>query len=197
MAVLEAREAQVASARRVATRRLAWGLVTLLLFAAGGAVAQGAALEYAVKAAYLYKFTPFVRWPAEAFPGPTSPLTLCIAGEDPFGPALDQAVRGQTVGDRRLAVRRLAPGERPTGCHLLFVGRMRDGGVAQALAAVSRQPVLTVTDRSRGVDGGIVQFVMLDGRVRFAIDAARAQASGLAISSKLLGLGVSPRGEVR
>ncbi|MBV9509392.1 MAG: YfiR family protein [Caulobacteraceae bacterium] len=46
-------------------------------------------------------------------------------------------------------------------------------------------PVLTVTDEDEGIHGGIVHFLIKDGRVRFSIDNAAAQPSGLELSSKL------------
>jgi hypothetical protein len=41
------------------------------------------------------------------------------------------------------------------------------------------------------VNGGMIQFVTAAGRVRFMVDLGTAQNSGIAISSKLLGLAVS------
>jgi hypothetical protein len=61
----------------------------------------------------------------------------------------------------------------------------------QALAAVERAPVLTVTDAARGPAKGIVHLALVGGKVRFAIDAAKAQGAGLEISSKLLALAVA------
>jgi len=52
------------------------------------------AFENAVKASYLYKFAPFVQWPPAALGASAAPFTICVAGSDPFGPALDEAVRG-------------------------------------------------------------------------------------------------------
>ena len=52
--------------------------------------------------------------------------------------------------------------------------------------------MLTVTDKDRG-GGGVVQFVNLNGRIRFEIDLAAAARNGLAISSKLLGLALNVR----
>src|SRR5689334_7477550 len=55
--------------------------------APGRAAAQRPSLEYQVKAAYLAKFVPFVEWPPAAL-APGAPVNLCVAGDDPFGPAL-------------------------------------------------------------------------------------------------------------
>jgi hypothetical protein len=76
---------------------------------------------------------------------------------------------------------------------VLYIGRSRSQAPAEALRAVRNLPVLTVTDEAQGLSGGIVEFELRDGRVRFALDAAAAEASGLALSSKLEALATSVR----
>lgn len=171
--------------------RLAAGAL-LLATVAPAQAAGGSALEYAVKANYLYKLGPFVEWPPETFSGPTANFTICVAGEDPFGATLDEAVRGQAVQGRPVLVRRMASVTADAGCHVLYLGRLRGQTPAEALRLVHGAPVLTVTDERLGGAGGIVQFVLKDGRVRFAINPAAAQGNGLALSSKLLALSVGP-----
>lgn len=152
------------------------------------------ALEYAVKANYLNKFAPFVEWPDAAFVTATSPFYLCIAGDDRFGAALDQAVRGQFVKQHPVTVRRLKNGETANGCHTLFVGSSRGRPAADIVRSVRGDPVLTVTDQS--ARGAIIQFVTLNNRVRFSIDTEAAAANRVNISSKLLSLAttVKPAG---
>ena len=165
-----------------------------LSWAIAPASAQDGSLEYAVKANYLYKFGPFVEWPASAFSSPASPFNVCVAGEDPFGSVLDEAVRGQAVQGHPVVVRRMPTVTAGAPCHVLYLGRSRSQTPAEALKAVHNEPVLTVTDERQGTGRGIVNFVLKDGRVRFGLDAEAAQASGLALSSKLLALSVgTPR----
>ncbi len=166
-------------------------VLTLGMFTPAPA-AVAPALEYAVKANYLYKFGPFVEWPASAFATPTAPFNVCVLGNDPFGTALDDAVRGQTISGHPVAVRRLQRVSGNPDCHVLYMGRSGTQKTAEALRMLRDMPVLTVTDEQQGVDGGIVHFVLQNGRVRFVIDTAAAQASGLVLSSKLLGLSASP-----
>src|SRR5579862_1577988 len=45
--------------------------------------------EYQVKAAFLLNFTKFIEWPASES-APEAPFSICIMGDDPFGPALDR-----------------------------------------------------------------------------------------------------------
>src|SRR6266550_1915909 len=60
--------------------------------------------EYQVKAVFLFNFAQFVDWPSKAFPEPQTPLVIGVLGEDPFGPYLDETVRGEKVNNRPLAV---------------------------------------------------------------------------------------------
>ncbi len=46
------------------------------------------AQEYRLKAAFIYNFSQFIEWPANSFPQPDSPFTICVVGDDPFGDAL-------------------------------------------------------------------------------------------------------------
>jgi hypothetical protein len=137
-----------------------------------------AGLEYAVKAAYLTKFIPFITWPdAPAF-------SICVLGNDPFAGKLEQAASGARSGDHAINVRHVTAPD-PT-CQIEFLG-VNDAGAEAALEALRGKPVVTVTDsdiKARGVIG----FVIVDNHVRFDIDDAAAAQDGLSVSSKLLGL---------
>jgi hypothetical protein len=156
------------------------------------AAAQGGTIEYAVKAAYLYKFAPFVEWPPSAFDSATSPFHVCILGRDPFGSNLDQAVSGQRVDEHRVVIRRLDRVDAASGCHILYLGASPNQTMAEALRAVRGSPILTVADSGRDV-GAIIKFIVKDNRVRFDIDTSAAAANHVTISSKLLGMAMTVR----
>jgi len=171
---------------RLLAAGLAAGLAT-----ASGTWAEGT-LEAAVKATDLYKFAAFVAWPAAAA-GAGGTLQLCLAGDDPFGALIDQAVRGQQVGGRAIVLVRLDRVDRGVPCQILFVAPSRRQAVAEALDQVRGAPVLTVTDAADDpAHRGMIDFVLRDNRVRFRIDPHEAAQSGLSISSKLLSLAVKP-----
>lgn len=170
---------------RTRAARLAILLGLLTALRCGPACADVSA-EHAVEARYLQKFAPFVQWPPAAFESSAAPLAICIAGPDPFGPALESAVRDQHVNGHAIVVRHVDAVRPGMGCHILFVADGGSDGAEEALRAITHEPVLTVTDGDRGLNGSIIQFVMVAGRVRFTIDQNAAQGSGIAISSKLL-----------
>lgn len=169
---------------RAAGRAIA--IAALLLCALPGTAADRS-LEYAVKATFLYKFAPFVEWPSSAFEQSNAPFVLCIVGNDPFADSVEKTIASQRVGDHPIILRRLAVADPKAGCHLLFAAGSPAQTVAEELDTVRGAPTLTVTD-SGDPTPGIIQFVVIDGRVNFDIDAAAAAANHLTISSKLLAL---------
>ncbi len=140
--------------------------------------------EYQLKAVFLFNFAQFVEWPPGAFRDAAEPLVIGVLGQDPFGPYLDDVVRGEQVKGRPLAVKRYRKLEEVDGCQILFVSTEESARAATALAS---HAVLTVSDASRPAQrGAIVQFVDARNRIRLRIDVDSAQAAGLTISSKLL-----------
>lgn len=187
--------------RRLNGRR-ARGVVALgalvLLATPGSARDETSDLDTGMaKANYLVRLTPFIIWPAIAFDRPTDPLAICVIGDDPFGPMLDAAAKGQVVGAHPVVVRR-APDLTPDlACHVIYA-RSVAGGPLRIFASVARQPVLTVADDiGAGYDGAMLHFVTTTDRVRFAIDLAPVEASGLTLSSKLLDLAITVRKAAR
>lgn len=162
---------------------------------AGPAASEVSAPEFAIKAAYLLKFPPFIDWPASAFATSTSPFNLCVLGPDPFGASLDEAVRGRQVGAHPVRLERMDSAANLADCQILYVGGASSSVDAEALKKVRAAPVLTVTEEGSGLTGSIVQFVVRGGHVRFNIDTAAASASGVVISAKLLDLAAAFRGE--
>jgi hypothetical protein len=164
-------------------------LVVLLSTAPRSLFAEdSASQEYKVKAAFLYNFTLFVEWPAEAFTAGDSPLTICILGKSSFGDALG-GLRGKTVKTRKLVVRQINAVQEMRGCQVLFVSASERMQLPNILAAVKSQHVLTVSDLDGFIEaGGIIEFITLEDKIRFEVNLKAAQQARLKISSQLLKL---------
>jgi len=171
---------------------IAWLLVLLAcahVLTPSNGHAQDSASEYQVKAAYLFNFLKFVQWPADAFQDPLAPIVIGIMGDDPFGEALPQVVVGKTVQGRDLVIRKYHAGEDLRGSHILFISASEKKKLPQLLASLHGSSVLTVADMDHFVEsGGMIQLLIEDRRVRFAIDVGTASRARLKISSKLLSL---------
>lgn len=143
--------------------------------------------ERSVMAAYIYRFITYVEWPASAFTSPEAPIVIGVANADDIAAELDQIVQGRTAQGRRLQVRRIAPGDAATGVNVLFIGGESAPKVLQAAKTLPERSVLTITSVERGIDhGSVINFVHVDGRVRFEVNVGVAEKSGLRLSSRLL-----------
>lgn len=168
---------------------LVFGLLLAAALVAGQREVRGETTEYELKAVFLFNFAKFVDWPPAAFADNRSPLRMCIFGTDPFGTTLDDLVRGEEFGGRRLEVLRVERDDDLRRCHVLFIGSSERGRLAAVLDGVKKASVLTVGESKEFLAaGGIVRFVLDGGRLGFDIDAAAAERVHLAISSKLLRL---------
>ncbi|HUH95218.1 MAG TPA: YfiR family protein [Casimicrobiaceae bacterium] len=174
-------------------RCLAWLGIALAL-GSEGAEAQTRELASAIKATYLYKFAPFVNWPEGSFESPSSPLRICVLGNDAVGHLVEEAAQDPKIAPRPVVVRRLPSIGPDSGCHIAYLAPGSEAPVAATLQRLRGSAVLTVTDDARDArTRGIINFVVRDNRVRFEIDLAAAAEAGFAISSKLLNLAVSVR----
>lgn len=143
--------------------------------------------EYQVKAVFVFNFARFVEWPVQAFTAPNEPFVIGIVGTDPFGARLDEAVRGEQVGQHPLLVRRFRNADEIGACQILYIDRSEGAQLSQILAALNRRNTLTVTDLDGAAQrGAMIQFVTESNRIRLRINVGAARAAGLTISSKLL-----------
>ena len=156
--------------------------------------------EYEVKAAFLYNFGRFVEWPAaEAADTPArEPFVIGVLGEDQFDGLLERMLRGKTVRDRPVVVKHFARVTDLDGTDVLFVAPSQQARLEAALAAAAAKRPRTLTV-GEGDDftrrGGMIAFVVRDRKVRFEVNLAEAERSGLKISSELLKLAVLVRGD--
>jgi hypothetical protein len=145
--------------------------------------------EYEAKAAFLYNFALFVKWPANSFTSSKDPITICILGRNPFGHALEEAVRGKVVEGRSFIIRQVSDARPPCGCQILFVNSSERKRFRSMAGTLQGAAVLTVGEAAEfTADGGVINLKLERGRVRLEINLEAAGREEYRISSKLLSL---------
>lgn len=146
--------------------------------------------EYQIKAVFLFNFVQFAQWPPASFRDAGTPISIGVLGEDPFGAALEETLRGESIDRRQLIVHRSQDVEKLKSCHLLFVSKSESARLNEVFELLGSAPVLTVSDIERFTErGGMIGFYLERNRVRFEIAPATAQQRGVKLSSQLLSLG--------
>ena len=143
--------------------------------------------EYKIKAGYLYNFTKFIDWPDEPEASPDQTFTICLLGNDPFGDVLTPINNKKTKGQQIELVRFTRMSQEVSNCKILFISRSEQKHIKQILRDLSGLSILAVGDMENFAEaGGVVGFVIRDGRVRLTINHTAAQQANLNISAKLL-----------
>lgn len=162
-------------------------LLPALLCRPAAAATDESVEEYALKAAFAYKFTSFVTWPKSAAASPS--FVFCVLGDgvpiEAFRALEGREVKGRVV--RVLPVTASSVGD--SGCALLFAAGSKSEAWPSLLAHLAGRGILTVgEDESFVAAGGMIALLPVGNKLRFEVNLRVAQAEGFEVSSQLLGL---------
>ncbi len=140
-----------------------------------------------VKAAIIFKITRFVHW--SDVKSTNKVLDLCVMGDAALFSEL-KTTEGKRSKGFEIKVQQVDESQQKMSeCELLFLGenaRLSTSNLAKKLA---NETILSVSDRGGfAKEGGMIQLKERGGRIRFTINLKATRASGLDISSQLLGL---------
>jgi hypothetical protein len=172
-------------------------LLLLLLLAAPALRAEDPKVsEYEFKAAFLYKFASFVGWPTNRTAVTDLPFAFGVLGDDPFGPALEKTIEGNTVQGRKLVVRRGKELSELKDCQIIFISAAEKKRLPQILETLKGTCVLTVSEVDHFCQsGGMINFKKVGKNLRFEVNPDAAERANLKISSQLLKLAIIAKEE--
>jgi hypothetical protein len=163
--------------------------VLVLLHGSQHLPAQAPSREYLLKAVFLFNFTQFVDWPANAFENAQSPLVIGVIGDNPFGAYLTQTVSGEKINGHPLTVQYYKSEEEIKLCHILFVNVNETKKLEQVLETAKGKNMLTVSDHPDFLkQGGMIRFVTNNNKIKLQINIDACRESKMVLSSKLLRL---------
>ena len=143
-----------------------------------------------VRAAMIFNFARFTRWPERAFEISKENITICASGRSVLYTALKE-IEGKEIRGKKVSIKSsLYLSGRYSECHVViiteeFVPQYNDLRAGNAL-------VISVAE---GVESEIasIELVSIGRQTRFIVNPAAAKANGVEISSKLIDLAVGVR----
>jgi YfiR/HmsC-like len=161
--------------------------VTVYWSVPSAAAADAAYSDELVKAEFLSRFGEYVEWPADS--GAATSLTIVVLAAPDVATELRRITAGRSVQGRPVRVREVKKVEETAGAHILYIGPEATGHLIRVASRANRHAVLVVTDSQMGLaQGGVINFVVADQRVRFEISLRTSARAGLKLSSRLLGV---------
>ncbi len=164
------------------------GLALCLMYSAAlyGGTKEQSEDERLLKAAYIYNFAKFTRWPESVFKHRDSPLHLCTIGQNSLSTDL-QHLEGKKIKGHMLTVTAIKKAREAKDCQALYIATNNSLNYRHILATIKNWPILTISEASYFArNGGVIQFYRKKGKTHLIINLNAAHKARLEISSRLL-----------
>lgn len=150
------------------------------------------ASEERVKAAFVLKFLQYVEWPSGTFAQTDSPYVIGIIGADNVADALTKLSEGRTVNNRTVVIRKLQETDPGNDVHVMYIGRTGPSSRSPAIRQTRTFPTLVVTEADGALEmGSMINFRVVDDRIRFEVALEHAERARLKISSRMLAVAIA------
>jgi hypothetical protein len=157
-----------------------------------GTSTSAVAIEERVKAASLYKFLNYVDWPPTSFAKGDSAYVIGVVNADDIADELARISAGRSTNNRPVTIKKLHIGDPLNGIHVLFIGRAEKARQPQLLKQSQPYPILVVTETDGALaQGSMINFRVVDDRVRFEVALDAVEKSGLKLNSRMLAVALS------
>jgi len=175
--------------------RRRWRAAPLLAIVCGWWVAGSgwsqAPKESDVEAAYLFNFAKFMHAPAHV---PDS-FVICILGKSPLSSTLDAITANEQIDGRPLKVMSAATPDNARNCDIAFLSDSEGPRIDKDIAMLAGSNALTVSNAGGFLQhGGMIQFALVQNRVRFSVNLDAVNKEKITLSSELLKVAMSVNG---
>ncbi len=148
-------------------------------------VTAGTVVEEDLKAAFVYRFTQYTKWPIS----PEKEFRLCLYGSTKVTKAIEE-LSGRLTQGSPLSISRPSSGVIPEGqCHAAFLGVEDRNELRSLVQSRADQPILLISDMPGAFDESIdIALLTEPNRVSFSINRTQAHDRLLTFSSQMLKL---------
>ena len=148
---------------------------------------NGTVTEEKVKAAFVVRFLNYVEWPPASFPQADSPYVIGVIGAPDLARELDKSAALTVPGRRPIVIRRIGERDSVSGAHVIFIGNIDRTSVNRWLGLAAQEAALLITEVDSALPrGSMINFRLVEDRVRFEVALEPVDRAGLKLNSRLL-----------
>jgi hypothetical protein len=176
--------------RRKHTRSLLYKFFCPLLIFSMWSVSEiraQAAMDYAVQANIIYRFTKYIDWPDSK---KTGDFIIGIVGESPLTDQLKNFIVNKTVGSQKIVIRKFSSTAETFNCHILFISEDESGSLKKIVLRTTGYPILLVSESDGlALKGSCINFIIISDHLKLEINKYNIEQRNLNIASELVQLG--------
>ena len=135
------------------------------------------------EAIFLFNFTKMVEWPLEY---QHNEFVVGVCGNQEAFETIHKYFQGKNVGSQPVKVIFYQFAENVGKCHMLFVSFGKSNDLTTIKGRVGSNKTLIVSERTGALkEGAVINFVVLEDKLKFELNTQNASKYGLKILSEL------------
>lgn len=135
------------------------------------------------QAMYIYNFSRMVEWPDEYKNGT---FEIGVIGNSDLIEELKIFTSAKKAGNQDISVLSFNGIEDIQKCHILFIGSNMEKKFNEIYSKTSSFNTLVISERTNLIDrGAAISFTVIDGKLKYYLNADNARNKGLKVSSSL------------
>lgn len=137
----------------------------------------------------MLNFAKQIQWPDHAS---TSNFVIGVYEYPPLVSELSAFTSSTKVGMKKIEIREVGASEEVGDCHILFVPAYKTKRFNEILTVARNKSMLLVCNKVGYANKGAgINFVIVDGKLRYEINSKAIEDRGLKVSSNLKALGIA------
>lgn len=145
-------------------------------------------VNYKLHAGLLYHFTKHIEWPSAKRNGD---FVIGVLGNATLFAAVEEMAKNRTVGNQKISVVNVKSAEDADKCHIIYVQRFQNGQFNAIYPKAKSAHVLLITEGEEGGKRGAgINFITIEEKLKFELNKAAIEDSGLKVSSELVKLSI-------
>ena len=156
-------------------------------FFLGISVASFAQIEK-MQAAFIYNFTLLVNWPASYQSGD---FVIAVLGNSPINKELEEMAKQKKAGNQTIIIKKISSPAEIGNAQMVYVPNGSKGKIPDVVSKTGSNATLIITEtEGAGANGSIINFILIDEKLKFEINESKATSKGLKLAANLLKLGI-------
>ena len=157
-----------------------------LLLIAGTALAQSGVNDPNIKSVFIYTFTKYISWP-----GDDNIFKIGVLKADQrMVTALTEMARKKSTDARQILIEEYSNIDQIEDCEIVFIPASQSDAFFQLRDRDTRHMLIVTEREGLGSQGSGINFIEVEGRIKFEINRAVIEEQGLKVASTLMALGI-------
>lgn len=149
-----------------------------------------AATSYKIQSIFMYNFSKYIEWPADANVGE---FKIGVLGPDELIQEIEKMAAAKSTPDRKFVVKKLNSPTEANGYHILLIASAETQHLPAAVSKAEGSHTLVVSQADNAIaKGSCINFLVTnDGKLLYELNLAKIQGKGLKIASNLVSMAVN------